>query len=98
MLPKAKALLLALLLACRALAVPMNNGQQDEVKSVINALKSQLDHDHDRLSSSMVDGITATLRHQGTLSNEHIQILDSKIQVSNLSLSTRLTCCFCPGS
>lgn len=86
MLPKAKTLLLALLLAYRALAVPMDNGQQDEVQSVIDALKGQISKHNISVPSSMVDNIEHTLKCNGVLSAEHIQTLDSKIQVSNSTL------------
>lgn len=82
---KTKTMSLALLLAYRALAAPVDNVQQNEVQSVIDALKVQL-KDAD-VPSSVTDNIEASLRLNGALDAENIEALNVKILVRNKSPS-----------
>lgn len=79
---KTKSVLLALLLAYRALAAPANHEQQGQIQSVINALKLQVE-ELDLLSSpGIVDDVESALKENGVLDAEHIAALNQKIEVS----------------
>lgn len=84
MLPKTKSVLVALLLAYRALAAPTSYEQQDQVQSVIDALKAHMQADDLRYSYfvPMIDDVEANLKEDGTLDAEHVAALNQKIEVS----------------
>lgn len=92
MLPRAKAVLVALLLAYRALAAPINHSQQGQVKSVINAIKAQAGVE---LYSPIIDDVEGALRANGVLGDENTAALNQKIEVSRCldCLGTLLETC-----
>lgn len=84
MLPKTKSVLVALLLAYRALAVPTSYDQQDQVQSVIDEIKAQMKADDLRLSTfyPLIDDVEANLKEHGVLDAEHVAALNQEIEVS----------------
>lgn len=94
MLSTAKTIMMALLLAYRALAAPVSNGSQSQaqVQSVIDALKAQM-KGTEMPGPSIIDRIEAALRLNGSLDAEHIAALDQRIQVSRITRSTSNLCC-----
>lgn len=83
MLPKTKTILVALLLAYRALAAPTSYDQQDQVQSVIDALKAHMQADdmHYRAFHPLIDDVEANLKEHGALDAETVAALNQKIEV-----------------
>lgn len=82
MFPTTKPVLVALLLAYRALAVPTSLDQQDQVQSVINALKVQIKDLNLPWNSSIISDVESALKETGALDAEHVNALNQKIGVS----------------
>lgn len=84
MLPKTKSVLVALLLAYRALAAPTSYDQQDQVQSVIDALKAHMQADDMHYGHFIphIDDVEANLKEHGALDAEHVAALNQKIEVS----------------
>lgn len=87
MLPRTKSVLVALLLAYRAQAAPSSQDQRDQIRSVINALKVQVEEQIKKLNlrwnPSIIDDVEAALKSNGALDAEHIIALNQKIEVSS---------------
>lgn len=83
MYPNTKPVLLALLLAYRALAAPISHDQQDQVQSVISALKFQLQGSNLPCNSSIIEDVESALKANGALDSEHITVLNQNIDVSH---------------
>lgn len=77
-----KPVLVALLLAYRALAAPTSHDQQDQVQSVIDALKVQVKELNLPWNPSIIDDVESALRENGALDAEHVAALNQKIEVS----------------
>lgn len=92
MLPRTKAVQLALLLAYRALAAPINHSQQGQVQSVISAIKAQAGNE---LYSPIIDHVEGSLRANGVLGDKNTAALNQKIEVSRCleRLGTLLDTC-----
>lgn len=82
MFPNTKPVLVALLLAYRALAAPTSHDQQDQVQSVIDALKVQLKDLNPSWNPWIIDDVESTLKANGVLDAQHITALNQKIEVS----------------
>lgn len=82
MFSKTKSVLLALLLAYRALAAPTYHEQQGQIQSVINALKLQLEELELLSSPGIIGNVESALKANGVLDAEHIAALNQKIEVS----------------
>ncbi|KAG6357076.1 hypothetical protein INS49_014953 [Diaporthe citri] len=80
MFPQTKPVLVALLLAYRALAAPTSHDQQDQVQSVINALKVQIKELNPSWNPSIIDYVESALKANGVLEAEHITALNQKIE------------------
>ncbi|KAL1850998.1 hypothetical protein Daus18300_012732 [Diaporthe australafricana] len=79
MLSNSKSAMVALLLAYRALAVPMSVDEQGHVHQVIDALKTQIGNMGQ--SPQVITDIESALKNKGVLSDETIAALDQKIVV-----------------
>lgn len=82
MYPQTKPVVIALLLAYRALAAPTGYDQQDQVHSVINALKDQIKILNLSWKPSIIDDVESALKAGGVLDAEVINALNQKIEVS----------------
>lgn len=82
MFPKTNSVLLALLLAYRALAAPANHEQHGQIQSVMNALKLQVEELDPPSSSEIIDDVESALKVNGVLDAKHIAALNQKIEVS----------------
>ncbi|KAK2602113.1 hypothetical protein N8I77_008673 [Diaporthe amygdali] len=76
---KAQTVLTALLLAYSALGAPINNDQQIELQSVIDALKVQVEGLDLPFPSSIIDDVESTLKAKGVLDAKTLAALNKKI-------------------
>lgn len=83
MVPNSKSALVALLLAYRALGSPISTVQQGDVRSVIDALKAQVEEKGQ--SPQVIDDIESALKENGVLNAKTITALDEKLAVSRSS-------------
>lgn len=86
---KSKTIMMALLLAFRALGAPISTDSQSQVRSVIDALKAQMGAFNMLAGPSLIDGLEASLRLNGSLGAEHLAALDEKIQVGQENLNNQ---------
>lgn len=82
---KAQTVLTALLLAYSALGAPINNDQQIELQSVIDALKVQVEDLDLPYPSSIIDDVESALKAKGVLDAKTLAALNKKIDVSGSS-------------
>lgn len=82
MAPSNKPVFIATLLAYRILAAPTGHDQQDQVPSVINALKDQIKVLNLSWKPSIVDDVESALQACGLLDAKVITSLNQKIEVS----------------